>query len=429
MAATSASTGRPAPAPAGPRKNFRFAWTLLTKPFNKGLAVSDDFVAALGSNHLALVAMRSGQVVKQRDACVTFDDAFAFTSKNRGALVCERSVQVLSIPDLALKATFPLPGLARLAAFGKTHAAIAFEAGPVRVYEIADWSLRDEVDVGHEVRSLAVSTDGNVVGIGLDQGDVLLVDRVAGATHRMTVKMGLPVETLRFDETGARALVAAGPSVSLWDLKTRSLSQRFRSVTNVFAGGWIDKSRIASAGRDGLLVLDIASDTAKSLSGGLDGNEPAVSIAVSGDGKVLCAAERDGKLACYARGRIPARGIASATYGAEVVRMSGRAQLFDNERLTVKAHAHSNIPEPSIQVRVLRYTETTVGTVRSARWIELATARVIKVDEDMVHLQIGGALNEIPGVSDPLAYDTPLRLVWKRSKVQKKPPPVEPSSP
>ena len=65
-------------------------------------------------------------------------------------------------------------------------------------------------------------------------------------------------------------------------------------------------------------------------------------------------------------------------------------------------------------MRLLRYTESTVHQARSSRWIELGRFRVIKLDGSVVHLSPEGRLNEIPNVSEPLTYDTPVRLVWKR---------------
>ncbi len=416
----------PAPDPASTaatvpalKKRFRLAWTLQTKPFNQGVALSESLVAALGSGSLALMDMRRGNIVRERDVCTTFAGAFSFVSETLGALVCEGEVQLLSVPGLKVKVRIALPGRARVAAFGKTHAAIAFDAGPVRLYAIDGWSLVREVAVDHEVRSMAVSRDGRRLVIGLDQGDVLLIDREADTMHRVTVKMGLPIETVAFDFAGERWVVSAGPSVAVWDVLQRSQVHRFRSVSDVLAVGWAGQGEIASAGRDGLLVLDIERDVAKSLSGGLDGDEPPVALALSEDGRVLCAAEQDGRLACYARGKIPTRSVPIAGYGADRRRMSGRVVTLGAlspgaQRLTVRAHAHTNIPPPGVDARVLRYTETRVGDVRSARWIELATGRVVKVKDQIVHLRIDGPVNTIADVSDPLTYDTPIRLVWKR---------------
>lgn len=404
-----------AAAPAEPNKPFRLAWTLQTRPFNKGLALSDSLVASLGSRHLALVEMRTGNIVKQRDVCFTFHGAFSFIGEKKAALVCEQTVQLLSVPDLELQGTRNLPGLARAAAFGAAHVAIAFEAGSVRLFSLDDGAVVAELPVGEGVvASLAVSADGRFVAAGLEAGEVLLLDREANAVHRMPVKRGLSIDTLSFDAEAKRLFTGAGPTAAVWNVGTRKVAHRFRSVSSVLAASWIGRGAIASGGRDGLLLLDVSTDAAKSIAGGLDGEEPPVSVVASTDGKVLCAAERDGNLACYARGKIPTRAIPTAAYGADDARMSGRVVSFiGKQRLTVKAHAHTTLPEPGLQVRVLRYHETTVGAVRSARWVELMRADVIKIKEDVVHLK-AGKLEDVPGLSDPFSYDAPIRLVWKR---------------
>lgn len=402
------------PAPAAPGKPFRLAWTLQTRPFLRGLALRGRHLAALGSRSLSLVELRSGNVIATRDVCPTFDGAFTFESDDRALLVCEQSVQSFTIPALVPAKTHKLPGRAIVAAFSTEHAAIAFDAGPVRIYALADWSLKGEVPVDDGVTSLALSPNGSQLAIGFDRGEVALVDRSANTAHRLTVKLGFPVEALSFDAAGKRLFSAAGPSAAVWSVATRSVDSTLETVSNVLAARWVGADEIGSGGRDGLLVSHLERGTATSVSGGLDGNEPAVALAVSRDDKVFCAAERDGKVACYARGTLPTRAIPTADYGADDVRTSGSVAAYVNQRLTVKAHAHTNLPEPGSDVRVLRYTEATVGTVRSTRWIEVSTARVIKIQDRVVHLLVTGAESEIPGVTNPLVYDTPVRLVWRR---------------
>jgi hypothetical protein len=422
----SPSEGGDAKTDPAPKAPFRLAWTYQARPFTRGLALSNKHVAVLGDEHVAIVGLRNGQLVKRRDLCPTFPGGFTFVGESQAALVCERKLLFATLPALKETRSHRLPGAARMAAFSDAEVAISFEAGPVRLYRLKDGSPLGELPVGAVVSSLALSRDGARLAIGLDQGDVLLVDRKENTAHRLQVKLGLPVEALVFDPSGDSFFSSAGPSAAIWDVKTREERHRFEGVSSVLAASWIDGVEVASVGRDGLLLLDSGPWTATSLSGGLLGQEPPVAVVAARDGKVLCAAERDGVVACYARGRIPARAIPATGYGADTARMTGRVAGFSEPRLMVKAVGDTTPPTPSTRVRIVRYTETEVAGARSKRWIQVGTAIVVKDKDGILHLRLSGALDPIPGVSDPFAHDTPLRLLWKRGSASPTPPPVPP---
>ncbi len=401
---TSAASA-PAPAPESVQRPFRLAWTTQLKPFVRGLAIGDGVVVTLGSEVLSLSELRSGNLRGERPVCATFVGAFGLFGKNRGALVCEQEVEVIGLPKLKTQTRHSLPGRAIAAAFSDASVAIAFDQGPVRVWSLKDWAKQAELPVVGKVTSLALSATGSLAA-GLDDGTV--VARRSDTLERLTVRAGFPVTSLGFADDGQRLFAAAGPAVVVLGETTH----RFRTVAGVKDAAWIDDDQIGSVGRDGLLVLGVSDDSATSLAGGLDGNEAPIAVVVSADRKVLCAAERDGKVACHARGGIPTRGIATADRDADELRMSGRVASFVKSRLTITGGG-SNAPPPGDDVRVFRYTEMKVGTTRSARWIEVGTAKVIKVDKGVVHLAMG-AVTDIADVAQPLAFRTPVRLVWKR---------------
>jgi hypothetical protein len=100
--------------------------------------------------------------------------------------------------------------------------------------------------------------------------------------------------------------------------------------------------------------------------------------------------------------------------GANQLRITGRVAAFHDGRLTVTASPDSVPPPPGSDVRVFRFTDRTVGTERSARWIELGSAQVIRYDNGVMHLGLD-EVTPIPGVDDPLAFGTAVRLVWTRA--------------
>ena len=75
------------------------------------------------------------------------------------------------------------------------------------------------------------------------------------------------------------------------------------------------------------------------------------------------------------------------------------------------------LPTRGARVSVLRYTEVVVEGVRSARWVPVAEATVHQLDGDLVHLRLTQKLSHVAGLegsTDPLAHDTPVKLVWYR---------------
>jgi hypothetical protein len=401
----------PEPSPAA-KEPPALAWRLQTHPFNKGVAVRGGYVGALGSRRLALAAAKNGKLLAERDVCFTFTGAFAFLDDKTGALVCEQEVQLLALPELEYQGSRALAGLARAAAFVPGHAAIAFDGGAVRVYDTATWAEEESLSAADAITSIALSADGRRLALGMEGGDVALHER-GGANARIVVKLGLPVDAVAFAPAGDRVFCAAGPVAAAYDVATQKEARRWSTVSNVKAAAWLDGGAIGSAGDDGLLLLDLAG-TATSFAGGLDGGDSVVAIAAAGDG-LFCAAERDGQVACYAEGGV-SRAVTIPDNSPDEERASGRVLGLVGKRLRVKALPDSELPKAGSYVRLLRYTEAMVGDVKSARWIELTPqAQVLYVKKDVIHVMLGSEpLLPIADVNDPLTYDTPVRLAWKR---------------
>ena len=75
-----------APAPKTPP--FALAWSKLTKPFNKALAIAPSgHVGVLASRHLSLHDGRTGEKVGQADVCFTFEHALGFVDDKTAAII------------------------------------------------------------------------------------------------------------------------------------------------------------------------------------------------------------------------------------------------------------------------------------------------------------------------------------------------------
>ncbi|MBW2454726.1 MAG: hypothetical protein JRI68_09450 [Deltaproteobacteria bacterium] len=405
-------------AAAQQRRHLRLAWTTQTRPFNKGVALAaTGHVAVLGSRSLSLHHGRSGARLAEADVCFTFADAFAFVAEDMGALVCEDAVRLYSVPELDYRGMRELPGQARVASFVPGRAAVGFASGPVRIYDTPSWEERQVVEVDQRVTALALSADGQRLALGLEQGEIVVHHLSNKAARRVSVKRGLEVVALAFSPEGSQVFAAAGPLAAVWDLDAQTLRRRFRTVADVSRARWLGPDEIASAGRDGLLLLDVAEGAARSLGGGWSlGSGTAAGLAVAPDRQVVCAAEREGEVACFSRGKLPATGQLPVTAGTAVGAgrtMAGRVVVLQGTRLQVRALAGSTFPAAGTDVTILRYTEAQVGPVRTARWLAVAKGRVIKLKKDVVHLRIAGAVKDLPDVTDPLVYDTAVRLTWQ----------------
>ena len=407
----------PAAATARKQRHLRLAWTAQTRPFNKGVAIAPTgHVAVLGSRSLSLHDGRSGALLGEADVCFTFDDAFAFVTEDTGALVCEDAVRLYALPDLDYRGLRKLPGRARVASFAPGLAAIGFATGPVRIYDTSSWEERQVVDVDQRVTALALSGDGSRLALGLEQGELVVHHLADQTARRISVKRGLEVAALTLTTDGLLLFAAAGPLAAVWDLGAQTLRRRFRTVADVHRARWLGAGEIASAGGDGLLLLGLAEGSARSLGGGWSlGAGTAAGLAVAVERQVVCAAEREGEVACFSRGKLPPTGqlpVSASGATAAGRTMAGRVVVLAGSRLQVRALASSAVPAASRDVTILRYTEAQVGPVRTARWLEVAAGRVIKVKKDIVHVRLTGDVKALPNGKDALVYDAALRLLW-----------------
>jgi hypothetical protein len=198
----------------------------------------------------------------------------------------------------------------------------------------------------------------------------------------------------------------------VWSLDERRFERTFRTVTRVRSARWLGAGSVGTAGDDGLLVVDAETTLAESLP---SAQGMPVALAASADGAVLCAAERDGRLGCWSRGVLPASRdlLPIEPGGPDAVRSVGRVLGREGKTLRVKALPQAPVPPVGADVIVLRYVETEVGELKSARWVELASARVARVKADVVSLDLPSAVRTIEGLDEPLGYDAPVKLAWE----------------
>ena len=407
---------------------FRPLWTVVAASWNRAVVLAPwGDVVSFGSRELRYHAARSGEVIGRQPACVSSTRAVGFVDAHNGALVCEQDIRIFSLPDLRFWATRPLPGRAQEAAFGGPRVAVAFDHGPVRLFDTADWAQAGELEVGGRVTALALSSDGGQLAVGYQDGRLAVRRLPQGAERMLSSRRGHhPVLAVAFSPDGAELFAAAGPRAEVWSLGDGSLGRRFRVVTGVNAARWLSAREIATVGAEGLLLLDRATGAARTVAEGpLFGSRPPASLDASRDGRVLCTGEPKGMVRCYARGRA-AEGAASgaaATVGAggappsRAVIARGRVVARSGKQLTVELPAGSELPPVGAVARLLQHMQAEPGSAVASGWLHVADVRVDEVDGEVLGLTV--ATEKVPldaaeSRSELLARQSSVKLSWSQ---------------
>lgn len=389
-----------------PREAFVLAWSQQGKPFHKGIAVDrQGRVAVASAKHVALYDKR-GKLLAAHDVCTPVA-APAF-SGDTVAVLCVDRIARFALPQLSELPHTTLPGAATAWALADERAAIAFNKGPVRI--LKGGVLESEIDINDDATALAL--DGQNVAIGLAGGDVIVRAIDGGTAQRVKVKPFMAVDALSLSPNGTMLFAGAGPMAAVWWLASlQAESARFTGVGGITAAAWVNDSEIATVGRDGMLLLDVKHRRSGSIGGVGAGQIP---NDLSAMGARVCAADEMGFVSCFVRGQGAAGGAVPMTNpgGAGTRMMGGSLAHYGGRKLQVRPLRRMPLPTKGQPVIVLRYEEMRVTGALSARWIEVADAKVERLDEDLVYLTVDGSLRNTDGEADPLPFGTAVKLVW-----------------
>jgi hypothetical protein len=394
---------------------FRLAWQRQLSPFNKGLALAPSgHLAVLASRRLSLHELRGGEELAHADVCFTFPAAFAFVGPTSGALVCEDTIKLFSLPKLEYRGRKALSDKARIAASGGAWLAIGSASGAVRIYDTADWKLVRELAVASPPTALALAANGSRLAIGLESGLVQVMPLTdaapmsAAPAQLFSVKRGFPVKAAAFDDSGALLFAAAGPAAVVFDASGAE-RRIFRVAQNVTAAQWLSEGRIAVIAEGSLMLLDERDGGAHSVP--WSGTAPE-SLVTARDKDVVCAASQDGRVACFSHGALPlVRELPRAREpGApDAKHMVGRVLGITGRQLQIKAQSGEVPPAVGDEVLVLRYRERKLEDLVRAEWVEAARGKVVESEKDRLVLEVKIGLGPDAG---GFSYDTPVQLVW-----------------
>lgn len=165
--------------------------------------------------------------------------------------------------------------------------------GTVKIWRVADQTLRDEWEVGDRVMALDFSPDGRFLAVGR-VGDVVILEVESGEQVGDSLEAALSITSVEFSPGGAQlaAATSTAGTIYLWDVETGAELKRFEV-------GRVEPTWDISFAPDGLLLAGASSSgrvflwdalTAQRVGSALTGLAgSARSVTFSPDGETLYA--------------------------------------------------------------------------------------------------------------------------------------------
>jgi len=393
--------------PAASLPQFKLAWTSKTGDWIRGVVIAPwGDVVSYGADRLRVHARDTGQILDEIAVPWVVEDGLGFTGETKAALVCEDGIYEVSFPGGAAVLAVKLAARSVAAAVEGKRVAAADETGAVRVFDSESWKAVDSFKVSGTVTSLALSPSGDRLAVGLDDGRILM--RGLGAKKTKTFFSGgddRRVQCVAFSGDGGLLFADSGVfQASLWDLDGASVSHTYETGSWVIGAELIKPDLVAACGSDGLVLYRDDGKPALTLTYVKDAFPPAVEgLDVSRDGKLLCAGDRDGVVACFATEVVgvsgyaalaapsasgPVQGAAvSQQAGPPPAELLGEIQGKKGKMVTVKVYVPSPPPAGS-PCTVYKYFEKKLGSFQTSGWLEIAAATVKKGEGKKLILEL-----------------------------------------
>jgi len=307
-AARTRANGTPAPRPLviSSRNSDRVKQRWEATPGGAGNAVAVsralDRVAYSNGQGTLLYALGSGKPVDTGlTTCNPVVRGGLAFSDRRLVVVCEGAVKLRDATEPARDLPIaPTPVTA--AALAGDRLALAHRDGVVRIYPLAGGAPVEIPVPGPpiDVKSLALTADGARLAVAWVQGSIWWWDTAAPAAPHDLVRHDRESDTLCFSRDGA-LLAEEGESfyTTVWSdlVGTPTAKARLRN------GSWVkrllfthDGAWLVRGGSDGLELAEIAGPKRVVL----DDRGSVEDVAMSEDGAVLAAADREGRLTVWA---------------------------------------------------------------------------------------------------------------------------------
>ena len=426
----SLSSSMPAQSPTA----FQKAWVSQTGDWNKGVAVAPSGdVISLAAGRLRVHARDTGQVLDSIPIGYVLKNAWAFVG-NSVVLVGDDQIFQVTLPGGAKQDLVKLDARANVGCVSSFGAAVASEKGLVQVFSAKDWKLFDTFEAGGPVEGLALGSDGKTA-VSLSDGTMLVRNPAIQKTAVLFKREGSGSTAVALSSDGKRLFAPSGTfKTSLWDLSKWSLLAEYSTGSWLTAVRFMNGDVVAAAGSDGLVLYEKPGDPSQTLAYSSGRFAPSVEgLAVSPDGAVICSGDRDGIIACFARGPLKpseykpqaaaAQGPNTAGQGgpqqapAKEVELTGTLVSRSGQSVSVKLDQGSG-PSAGAQGTLYKRFEKEIAGFKTSGWLEIAAVQVKKSSGPVLELTIlekrsvmtvnGKEVDHfIPGVAVKLALGTP----------------------
>ena len=380
---------------------FQKAWVSQTGDWNKGVAVAPSGdVVSLASSRLRVHSRDTGQVLDSIPVGYVLKNAWAFVGSSV-VLIGEDQILQVALPGGAKQSLVKLEMRAAQGCVSPFGAAVASEKGSVQVYSAKDWKVLDTFEAGGPVEGLALASNGKTA-VELSDGTVLVRDPATKKTVTLLHGEGTGSKAIAFSADGTRLFAASGTfKACLWDLSKGALLAEYRTGSWLTSVRFLSANVVAAAGSDGLVLYEKPGEPSQNLAYSPGRFAPSVEgLAVSADGAVICSGDRDGIVACFAKGPLKpseykplaaaAQGPAAAGQGAppaKEVELTGALVSRSGQAVSIKLDQG---PAPAAGTRGLLYKhfEKEIAGFKTSGWLEIAAVEVKKSSGPRLELTI-----------------------------------------
>ncbi|MCA9593412.1 MAG: WD40 repeat domain-containing protein [Myxococcales bacterium] len=282
----------------------KLSWEAAAGGYGRAVAVSSRLgrVAFANRDTVRVYDLGSGKRVGDVRRCQEIVHTGLGFVDSRLVIVCEDGVSVVSADKLGkLPSPKTAPARVTAAAFAGKHLALGHHDGVVRILDLAGGAGAEIVVPGPpvDVKSLALSPDGNKVAVAWTQGSIWWWNVSEPEAFHKLVRHESEADAVAFDASGSvLAEEGAKNTTTLW-----SFGDPPKETAHLKNGDWVKQIRftpdgkwLARGGSDGLELAEIAGPKRVAL----DTRGAVEDVAFDEQSGVLAAADRDGRLTVWA---------------------------------------------------------------------------------------------------------------------------------
>ena len=388
---------------------FEKAWTAKTGDWNRGIAVTPwGDVVSLASGVLRVHASDNGQILDEIKICYPVENGFGFIDETNAVLICEKEIQKISFPAGIPKKVMKLKILALAAALEGDLVAVADDKRNVTVYSVKKWKVVDSFTADDDVTGLALSHDGVRLAVGLDNGIISMRDLSKKKTKKFWKGGGSSVDALAFSPDDSKLFADSGSfKASVWDVDQGTQLIEYKTGSWLVEARFLSPTLVAATGSDGFVLYE-GSGEPQSILNYTDKALPPVAegLGASMDGKLACAGDRDGTIACFStselnpsayakmvKADIKAPAPGSGTMAQASLQQVKTAQILGEisgrkgKVITVKVYT-SNLPQGGAGGSLFKHFEKKIGSMSMSGWLEIAAVKVKKTESNKIFLEI-----------------------------------------